>query len=63
MIYLPSYQYLIKKYVSFFLGCTSKFDPIEGSWFVQKLCQVFREKACDTDLFQMMQLVSNQVSL
>ncbi|KAF0755268.1 caspase-2-like [Aphis craccivora] len=38
-------------------GCTSKFDPINGSWFVQKLCQVFREKACDTDLFQMMQLV------
>uniref|UniRef100_A0A2S2PQ57 Caspase-2 n=1 Tax=Schizaphis graminum TaxID=13262 RepID=A0A2S2PQ57_SCHGA len=38
-------------------GCTAKLDPLDGSWFVQKLCQVFREKACDTDLFQMIQLV------
>jgi len=59
MIYLPSCQYLIKKYISFFLGCTSKVDPINGSWFVQKLCEVIRTNAFNKDLASMMLMVIN----
>ncbi|KAL4105139.1 hypothetical protein QTP88_020411 [Uroleucon formosanum] len=38
-------------------GHTTICDPIDGSWFIQKLCQVFRENAYNTDLTRMMSLV------
>ncbi|KAL5239178.1 hypothetical protein ACI65C_006588 [Semiaphis heraclei] len=38
-------------------GCTAIRDPIDGSLFIQTLCNVFRENAYDTELSRMMCLV------
>ncbi|XP_016656485.1 caspase-2-like [Acyrthosiphon pisum] len=38
-------------------GHTAIRDPIDGSWFIQKLCQVFCENAYNTELARLMCLV------
>ncbi|XP_022177870.1 caspase-3-like [Myzus persicae] len=42
-------------------GHTAKRDPIDGSWFVQKLCEVVRKNAYNTDLNEMMLMVDYEV--
>ncbi|XP_060839944.1 caspase-3-like isoform X1 [Rhopalosiphum padi] len=42
-------------------GYTAKRDPIDGSWFVQKLCEVIRTNAYNKDLGSMMLIVDSEV--
>ncbi|XP_025197088.1 caspase-1-like [Melanaphis sacchari] len=42
-------------------GHTAKRDPIDGSWFVQKLCEVIRNNAYNKDLASMMLIVDSEV--
>jgi len=55
---LPSINNLLN-IIFFYIGHTAKRDPIEGSWFVQKLCEVIRKNAYDTELNAMMLKVNN----
>lgn len=42
-------------------GHTAKRDPIEGSWFVQNLCEVIRKNAYNTELNAMMLMVDKEI--
>ncbi|XP_050422334.1 caspase-3-like [Adelges cooleyi] len=42
-------------------GYYAKRDPYKGSWFIQKLCEVFRENAWQYDLHTMMMMVDSEV--
>lgn len=41
-----------------FSGYNAKRHPINGSWFVQKLCEVFCNNAWEHDIDSMMKMVS-----
>ncbi|KAL1462955.1 hypothetical protein WDU94_014752 [Cyamophila willieti] len=43
-------------------GYNSKRHPSRGSWFIAYICQVFAEKAKDTDLLTMMEEVGRKMS-
>lgn len=42
-------------------GYTAKRDPIDGTWFVQKFCEVIRKNAYNTDLNTMMRMVDTEI--
>ena len=39
-------------------GFTSNRDVYLGTWYIQAVCEVFMERACDTDVEDMLKLVS-----
>jgi len=42
-------------------GYVANRDTLKGTWFIQSLCRIFAERACDTDIRDMLDLVAEDL--